>query len=82
MFEVERIPHPVTSYLQAQRNRREICDRRGYCGPFINCGVYDAYPDPIWHGCGECVHCCGTRRVADEEAKWAQAVAIVPPPLA
>lgn len=52
-----RIPHPVKSYKEALKNRREICEPRGYCGPFINQEVYDAQPDAEWHGVGECIHC-------------------------
>lgn len=74
MIVVERVPHPVASYAEAQRNRREICDRRGYCGPFINSAVYDTFPDPVWHGCGECVNCCGTRKIAEEEEKRLRAM--------
>lgn len=85
MIVVERVPHPVASYAEAQRNRQEICDRRGYCGPFINMAVYDAFPDPVWHGCGECVNCCGTRKIAEEEGKRARAMAAsgapIPAPL-
>lgn len=78
MMEVGRVPHPVTSYQQAQLNRREICEPRGYCGPFINCEVYDTFPDPVWHGCAECVHCCGTRNVAEEEAKQQLSLRVTP----
>ena len=68
----------MTSYGEARRNRREICDARGYCGPFINQDVYDKFPDPVWHGSGECVHCCGTRNVAEEEVKQRRAGIVAP----
>ena len=87
MFEIGRVPHPVTSAHEARLNGRNICDARGFCGPFINCEVYDTFPDPIWHGCGDCVHCCGTRNVAEEKAKQEQAarqtiapIEVPPPP--
>lgn len=64
-----RVPHPVWSLSQADANRARICEARGYCGPFLNTDYYDAYPDPLWHGMGECLFCCSTVLVAAEELK-------------
>lgn len=50
-------------------NHRNQCGVRGYCGPFINEDFYNAFPDPFWHGYGECAVCCGTCLVAREELK-------------
>lgn len=65
----ERQPHPVSDLDTAIGNGRGICQPRGYCGPFINGPFYDAFPDPIWHGIGECVHCRNTIHKAREELK-------------
>jgi hypothetical protein len=50
-------------------NFRMHCSVRGYCGPFINEEFYNSFPDPLWHGYGECVVCCSTCLIAREEAK-------------
>jgi hypothetical protein len=72
---VKRVSHPIRSLREAQLNRLNICQVRGYCGPFINQEVYDSFPDPIWRGSAECVVCCDTRNVAEEEAKCARMMA-------
>lgn len=64
-----KIPHPVQTREAAERNRRSICDARGYCGPFINITYYGQYPDSNWHGVGECIICCSTCRVEVEQEK-------------
>ncbi len=64
-----KIAHPVQSRETAERNRRSICDARGYCGPFINITYYGHYPDASWHGIGECIICCNTCRVEVEQRK-------------
>ena len=46
-----------------------VCLERGHCGPFKNRGVYDSFPDPRWHGMGECVHCHSTVKVARHEGE-------------
>jgi hypothetical protein len=33
---VTKLPHPIQDQRVADRNRRTICEVRGYCGPFIN----------------------------------------------
>ena len=48
---------------------RMTCEVRGYCGPFINQEFYNSFPDPMWHGYGECVVCCSTCIVAQEALK-------------
>jgi hypothetical protein len=50
-------------------NYQRLCGARGYCGPFINEEFYNAFPDPLWHGYGECALCCSTCLVAHEEMK-------------
>lgn len=64
-----RIPHPVRSLSLADRYRARVCEVRGYCGPFLNTDYYDAYPDPLWHGMGDCLFCCSTLLVAQEDRK-------------
>ncbi|HEX6924561.1 MAG TPA: hypothetical protein VF167_04000 [Longimicrobiaceae bacterium] len=61
--------HPVRGLHQALENYGRICEARGYCGPFINEEFYNAFPDPMWRGCGECVVCGSTCLVAHEEEK-------------
>lgn len=63
-----RVPKPASD-LKALERYAKICARRGYCGPFLNQEFYMAYPDPMWHGYGECAVCCSTRLVSAEEAK-------------
>lgn len=65
----DREPHPVEDFATAIENGRRICQARGYCGPFINAHVYDAFPDPLWRGIGECVHCRNTINRGGEELK-------------
>lgn len=43
-----------------------LCDLRGHCGPFVNEGYYNAFPEPFWHGMGDCLH-CGTTRMVESE---------------
>lgn len=75
-----RQPHPVQDHHQAMENFRLICGVRGYCGPFINEAFYNAFPDPLWHGYGECVVCCSTCLVDQEEQKRLRAEAAVEEP--
>lgn len=74
----ERTPHPVADLATAMENRRRICDRRGYCGPFLNAAFYAAYPDPLWCGMAECVHCRSTVSVEHERGKEREALAAAP----
>lgn len=69
----ERIPHPVKDFATAEENRRRICAARGFCGPFVNGDLYDAFPDPMWRGIAECVHCRNTVHRPREERKRALA---------
>lgn len=50
-------------------NRRLVCDRREYCGPFLNRAFYNAFPDPLWKGMAECVLCRSTVHVETEQSK-------------
>jgi hypothetical protein len=45
------------------------CERRGYCGPFLNEAYYDAFPEPLWHGMGDCAQCGTTRKVGRERPR-------------
>ena len=64
-----RQSHPVQDPHQAIENHRMICGVRGYCGPFINEAFYNAFPDAMWHGYGECTVCCSTCLIEQEELK-------------
>lgn len=66
---LDRQKHPVASIDEAEKNSRTICQPRGYCGPFLNEHVYNDFPDPLWHGMGECVHCRNTVLTASEHDK-------------
>lgn len=70
----QRVPHPVKDFGTAIDNGRRVCQPRGYCGPFINGEYYDAFPDPTWHGIGECIHCRNTVNRLREEVKKATAL--------
>jgi hypothetical protein len=54
----QRTPHPIQDARVALANRHAICERRGYCGPFINEEFYRAYPG--WEGYGDCLVCGST----------------------
>jgi len=64
-----REPHPIRDFRRALENNRLVCGVRGYCGPFLNEAFYNAFPDPMWAGYGECLVCCSTCLVEDEEKK-------------
>jgi hypothetical protein len=66
---LRREPHPVQELALAKRNYARICGPRGFCGPFINEGYYDSFPDEIWHGIGDCVWCANSCSVAAEVEK-------------
>ena len=70
-----KIPHPIQDQSVADRNRRTICEVRGYCGPFINQSYYRRFPDPLWQTTGECVVCCNTCNVVVEDEKQQAAIA-------
>lgn len=63
-----RATHPVTERETAAQNGLLLCRPRGYCGPFINQDYYDAFPDPLWNGKGDCLLCGSTCDVAAQEA--------------
>lgn len=66
---VRRRPHPVRDLETAMTNRRLVCDRRGYCGPFFNKDYYSAFPDPLWKGMAECLLCRSTVHMETERSK-------------
>lgn len=70
-----REPHPVMDVETAMQNAELICQPRGYCGPFINQGFYDAFPDPLWNGKADCAVCGTTCDVATQEGLRAEALA-------
>ena len=49
--------------------RVPVCEKRGYCGPFANEALYDAFPEPMWHGMGDCLECGTTCHVAGEQGR-------------
>jgi hypothetical protein len=61
---MERQPVPVHA-----GESHSLCEIRGHCGPFANEGFYTAFPEPMWHGMGDCIECGTTRKVAHEVAK-------------
>ena len=62
-----REAHPVADLETAMENARVICQPRGYCGPFVNQSFYDAFPDPLWNGKGDCAVCGSTCDVTTQE---------------
>lgn len=66
-----REAHPVLDVETAMQNRALVCQPRGYCGPFINEEFYDAYPDPLWAGKGDCALCGSTADVATHRTRRA-----------
>jgi hypothetical protein len=70
---IAKLPHPIADQKIADRNREAICEVRGYCGPFINLAYYRGFPDPAWHGVGECIVCCNTCNIVVEEMKQQEA---------
>lgn len=70
-----REAHPVQDAETARQNAELICQPRGYCGPFVNEDFYDAFPDALWNGKGECALCGTTCDVATQEAIRAEVLA-------
>jgi len=73
-FRTENGPKSLPGYmartdLSEYRLDESVCLKRGHCGPFLNRGVYDAFPDPRWHGMGECVYCHSTVKISRHEAR-------------
>ena len=72
LYHAKKVPHPVQSQATADTNRQGVCEKRGYCGPFVNEEYYANFPDPSWWGMGECVVCCNTCNIAAELDKKAR----------
>ena len=53
--------------------RVPACEERGYCGPFANEALYDAFPEAMWHGMGDCMECGTTCHVSLEQRRGAEA---------
>ena len=50
--------------------RTPECEIRGFCGPFANEALYNAFPEAMWHGMGDCLECGTTRHVSrDHESR-------------
>jgi hypothetical protein len=62
------IPREPFRHAGAQFGPRRTpeCEVRGYCGPFVNEALYDAFPEPLWHGMGDCLECGTTCHVPRE----------------
>ena len=59
-----------TLRLDRSGSRRvPACELRGYCGPFANEALYDAFPEPMWHGMGDCLECGTTCHVSQERQR-------------
>jgi hypothetical protein len=57
---------PVRQKVHTLRHGAAVCEARGHCGPFVNQAFYDAFPDSIWHGMGDCLVCGSTRLIGHE----------------
>jgi hypothetical protein len=53
-------------YSRSGNRRTPECEVRGYCGPFANEALYNAFPEPMWHGMGDCLECGTTCHVPRE----------------
>lgn len=58
----------------AERNRRRICEPRGYCGPFADEEYFATFDGGLWLGSANCVHCGSTVNVGEELEKWEAAL--------
>jgi hypothetical protein len=56
-----RLPHSACG-----ARRTTECEVRGYCGPFANEELYNAFPEPMWHGMADCMECGTTCHVPRE----------------
>jgi hypothetical protein len=45
----------------------EVCERRGFHGPFKRTEIYDSFPG--WEGYGDCILCGSCRHVQTEETR-------------
>jgi hypothetical protein len=61
-------PHQPLHLQRPGSGARRIseCELRGYCGPFANEALYDAFPEAMWHGMGDCMECGTTCHVSRE----------------
>ena len=55
--------------------RVPACETRGHCGPFANEALYNAFPEAMWHGMGDCLECGTTCHVPLEQERGAAATA-------
>ena len=62
LFFISRQPLRLPS-AEIGARRTSQCESRGYCGPFANEALYNAFPEPIWHGMGDCLECGTTCHV-------------------
>ena len=57
-------------YSCSGTRRTPECQVRGYCGPFANEAMYNAFPEPMWHGMGDCLECGTTCHVPLEVERY------------
>ncbi|MBW3628926.1 MAG: hypothetical protein KY464_06475 [Gemmatimonadetes bacterium] len=62
---IPRQPLRVGNFTSAAK-RTARCEARGHCGPFANQALYDAFPEAMWHGMGDCLECGTTCHVQRE----------------
>lgn len=63
------IPRQSVRVPRTGGRRTTTCEIRGHCGPFANEALYDAFPEPMWHGMGDCMECGTTCHVSDEQRR-------------
>jgi hypothetical protein len=56
----------------------EVCERRGFHGPFKRTEIYDSFPG--WEGYGDCVLCGSCRHILSEEARRLATTTAADPP--
>ena len=74
-MELLRIPRQQHRVDRPDARPVTQCEVRGYCGPFANEALYDAFPEPMWHGMADCLECGTTCHVPRERHRAGSAVA-------
>jgi hypothetical protein len=72
-FVVSQMPEQNRPALQDP----EVCERRGYHGPFKRTEIYESFPG--WEGYGDCESCGSCRHVQTEENRKAVALGATDP---
>jgi hypothetical protein len=52
-----------------------LCQMRGYCGPFENEAYFYGLSEPSFRGCANCIHCGLIVRIWAELDKWEHVLA-------